>query len=107
VPQSEFMINKLFHLASKQGASDLYLRVGSAPLLRIDGLTRPQDMRPVTPEDLELLVLPLLYDEQRRRLQQQGTVVFTYELEEGVAYRVTVSREGTELGLSAHRLGAG
>ncbi len=78
--QGEPAINKLFRLACKRGASDLYLRVGSAPILTLQGLTRPTEMRPVTADDLEHLVLPILHQEQRRHLEQGETVVVLHGL---------------------------
>jgi hypothetical protein len=51
------------------------------------------------------LVLPLLYPQQQQRLGRGEEVEFTYTCEEGSVYRVTVSREGSQLRLSARRLG--
>ncbi len=106
-PQCEPQINKLFRMARKHGASGLYLQVGSPPLLRLRGVTRQADMRPLTQDDLERLVPPILYAEQQQRLGQGKEVIFTYACEEDDVYRVAVSSKGGQLGLSAHRLGAG
>ncbi|MBY0230120.1 MAG: hypothetical protein K2W96_12635 [Gemmataceae bacterium] len=106
-PQHEPEINKLFRLATKHGASDLCLRVGSAPLLKLRGVDRLTDLRPLTQQDLERLVSPILHADQRQRLGLGEKVDFTYAVEEGVAYRVGVSREGGQLSLSARRLAFG
>jgi Tfp pilus assembly pilus retraction ATPase PilT len=102
--QHEPEINKLFRLAGRYQA-DLSLRAGSAPALQIRGVPREALLPPVSPQDLECLVSPLLYAEQRQRLDRGEEVAFTYACEEGRAYRVRVAREGGQLRLSAQRLG--
>jgi twitching motility protein PilT len=103
-PPREPEINKLFRMARKHEASDLYLHVGSAPQMRLRGVVRVADMRPLTQEDMERLVSPILYDEQRQHLSEAKDVAFVYSFEEGDAYRVEVSTKDGVLSLSAHRL---
>jgi Tfp pilus assembly pilus retraction ATPase PilT len=99
-------INKLFRMARKHEASDIYLHVGSAPQLELRGVVRQADMPPLTQEVLERLVSPILYEEQRQRLGQGESVAFTYSFEEGDVYHVEVSSKDGCLSLSAHRLGS-
>ena len=106
-PQREPQINKLFRMARKLGASDLYLQVGSAPLFRLRGVTRPAEMRPLTQEDLACLLQPALYAEQQQRLSQGNEVTFMYAFEEGQSYRVAVSSNSGQLHLAAHLLEGG
>jgi hypothetical protein len=105
--QREPEINKLFRVARKYRASDLYLDVGSAPRIRLRGVNRHMDMRPLMQEDLVRLVSPILYGEQLQRLGQGEEISFTYAFEEGDAYRVGVCDKGGRFSLSAHWLGAG
>ena len=105
-PEREPEINKIFRLASKHGASDLYLYAGSAPRVKLRGVVRHIELPPFTPEGLEWLVAPILYPEQRQRLAQGEEVAFTYAFEEGQAYHVAVASKGGPLSLAAHRLGA-
>lgn len=104
-PQREPEINKLFRMARKLGASDLYLQVGSAPLFKLQGATPKAEMRPLTQEDLACLVAPILNAEQRERLSQGNEVTITYALQEGVAYRVAVSSNSGQLHVAAQLLG--
>jgi Tfp pilus assembly pilus retraction ATPase PilT len=103
-PEREPEINKLFRLARKHKASDLYLRVGLAPLLRFGDVIRQTEMRPFSQQDLEHLLLPILYAEQQERLGHGEEVAFTYVYEEGDAYLVSVSKMSNKLRLSAHWL---
>jgi len=60
------------------------------------------DLRSLSDQDLERLLLPLLYGEQQRRLDQGEDVAFTYSFEEGDVYHVKVSKKTGQLKLSAH-----
>ena len=42
----------------KHEASDLHLKVGQPPMMRLRGDIRRMDMRPLTQEDMERLLLP-------------------------------------------------
>jgi Tfp pilus assembly pilus retraction ATPase PilT len=100
-------INMLFRMASLHKASDLYLEVGSAPRLSLQGASRLMQMPPLKNEDLHRLISPLLHDDQRQSLVGGDEVSFDYAVEESDLYRVVVSpKEGT-LRLTARRLRAG
>jgi Tfp pilus assembly pilus retraction ATPase PilT len=101
LPQREPEIHKLFRLARKHQASELYLHVGLAPMLRLRGVIREGLLPPLTPQDLEKLLLPLLNPELRQRLDQQGEVTFTYAFEDDSQFCLSVSNRSGRLGLSA------
>ncbi|MBI3871995.1 MAG: type IV pilus twitching motility protein PilT [candidate division Zixibacteria bacterium] len=50
-----------------RGASDLHLRVGVRPCLRIDGQLTPMDLPAMTAEEVEEVVTQILSEEQKRR----------------------------------------
>src|SRR5947209_6694486 len=58
-------VNKLFRMVMKHEASDLHLKVGQPPMMRLRGDIRRVDMRPLTQEDMERLLLPHLSARQR------------------------------------------
>lgn len=62
-------------------ASDLHLRVGEYPFLRINGdLVRSEDVGLLCKERLEELVRDLINEEQRTILERQGAVDFALEM---------------------------
>src|SRR5687768_18590946 len=71
-------VNKLFRMVMKHEASDLHLKVGQAPMMRLRGDIRRVDMRPLTQEDMERLLMPLLTPRQRRILEEEGGVDFCH-----------------------------
>jgi twitching motility protein PilT len=45
--------NKLFRMVMKMEASDLHLKVGQPPMMRLRGDIKRMEMRPLTQEDME------------------------------------------------------
>src|ERR1700694_3407271 len=77
-PGREPEVNKLFRLVMKHEASDLHLKVGQPPMMRIRGDIRRMDMRPLTQEDMERLLLPNLQPKHKKILDEEGGVDFSY-----------------------------
>src|ERR1700732_3415211 len=71
-------VNKLFRLVMKHQGSDLHLKVGQPPMMRLKGDIRRMDMRPLTQEDMERLLLPQLKEKHRKILDDEGGVDFSY-----------------------------
>src|SRR5438874_4890348 len=49
-------VNKLFRMVMKLQASDLHLKVGQPPMVRLRGDIRRTEAKPVTQEDMERLM---------------------------------------------------
>jgi twitching motility protein PilT len=60
----------------QQNASDLHLKVGRPPTLRIDGELRPLEMPPLKPEDLRSIGEQILPPKQRREYEQDKEADF-------------------------------
>src|SRR5947208_7721340 len=71
-------VNKLFRMVMKYEGSDLHLKVGQPPMMRLRGDIRRMEMRPLTQEDMERLLLPLLQSKHRKILDDEGGVDFSY-----------------------------
>src|SRR5712664_1221480 len=59
-------VNKLYRMVMKLEASDLHLKVGQPPMMRLKGDIRRMDMRPLTQEDMERLLLAQLSPKHRK-----------------------------------------
>src|SRR5437763_10415490 len=70
--------NKLFRMVMKLQASDLHLKVGQPPMCRLKGDIRRTDGKPMTQEDMERLLLPILSPRQRKILDEEGGVDLSY-----------------------------
>src|ERR1700730_16597870 len=71
-------INKLFRVVMKHEGSDLHLKVGLPPMMRLKNLIRRMEMRPLSQEDMERLVLPTIDARQRRILEETGGIDYAH-----------------------------
>jgi twitching motility protein PilT len=98
-------VNKLFRMVMKHEASDLHLKVGMPPMMRLRGDIRRMDMRPLTQEDMERLLLPHLNERQRRILEEEGGVDFCYVVgQDECRFRVSLFRQRGRLSLVSRRV---
>jgi twitching motility protein PilT len=91
-------IDAFLRAVIKSGASDLHVKSGQPPRLRIDGELRKVDREPVPSELFEARVFSLLDEKERRRLLVEGSVDLAYELGD-IRFRINVYRQ--ESGISA------
>ncbi len=61
-------VNKLFRWVMKEQGSDLHLKVGQPPMMRLRGDIKRSNARPLTQEDMERLLLTQLTPKQRKIL---------------------------------------
>jgi twitching motility protein PilT len=98
-------VNKLFRMVMRHEASDLHLKVGQPPMMRLRGDIRRMDMRPLTQEDMERLLLPNLKPNHRRILEEEGGVDFSYVIgADECRFRVSLFRQRGRLSLVARRV---
>ena len=75
--------NKLFRMVMKFKGSDLHLKVGLAPSLRLAGVLRQMQLPPLSTADMERLMYPLLTPRQRGILDEEGGVDFAHIIFDG------------------------
>jgi twitching motility protein PilT len=98
-------VNKLFRMVMKYEASDLHLKVGQPPMMRLRGDIRRAEMRPLTQEDMERLLLPHLTPRQKRILEEEGGVDFCYIVgNDECRFRVSLFRQRGKLSLVSRRV---
>ncbi len=104
-PAREPEVNKLFRMVMKHEASDLHLKAGQPPMMRIRGDIRRMEMRPLTAEDMERLLLPLLDARKRKILDEEGGVDYSYVIgQEECRFRVSLFKQRGRLSLVARRV---
>ena len=98
----EFEINKLFRMVMKHEGSDLHLKVGIPPMMRLAGTLRQMQLPLVTEDQMEKLTLPIITDVQAETLADTGGVDFAHVIgdEEG-RFRVNLFRQRGRLSLVA------
>ncbi len=98
-------VNKLFRMVMKYEGSDLHLKVGQPPMMRLKGDIRRMEMRPLTQEDMERLLLTQLSPKHRKILDEEGGVDFSYVIgADECRFRVSLFRQRGRLSLVARRV---
>ena len=86
-------IEELLGRMVKDGGSDLHISSNLPPVARIDGNLKRYDMPPLTPDEVENLLFPMLTNEQRRRLEQDWELDFSYGVEGISRFRVNFYKD--------------
>src|SRR3989441_2693705 len=98
-------VNKLFRMVMKHEGSDLHLKVGLPPMMRLRGDIRRMEMRPLTQEDMERLLLPQLKEAHRKILEEEGGVDFSYVIgADECRFRVSLFKQRGRLSLVSRRV---
>ncbi|HOA51144.1 MAG: PilT/PilU family type 4a pilus ATPase [Thermogutta sp.] len=100
-------IDKLFRALVKFEGSDLHLKVGRPPFVRVQGSLRPLNLPPIDEDEMVRLILPMLDERLRRILEEEGGCDFAHVVDvDGVSwrFRVNVLQQMGYLGLVARRI---
>jgi twitching motility protein PilT len=98
-------IDELFRLTARKEASDIHLKVGSAPVLRIHGeLIYQNSYEPLRVEDMQRLYEQVTEPMQREHFEQELELDLSYELQDVARYRVNVAKQRSTITIVARRL---
>jgi twitching motility protein PilT len=104
-PVREPEINKLFRMVMRHEGSDLHLKVGLPPMMRLKGVIRQMEMKPLTQEDMERLLFPTMSAHQRAVLDQTGGVDYAHVVgQDECRFRVNLFKQRGRLSLVARRV---
>lgn len=87
------LIEELLELTVKEKASDLHISANLPPVLRISGHLERTAYPPLTPEDVESLLFPMLSNEQRRTLEQVWELDMSYGIHGLGRFRVNIYKD--------------
>jgi twitching motility protein PilT len=86
-------IDELLLQVKEAGASDLHLKVGSPPIIRVDGELSELDEPTCSPEDTKDYAASLMSEKQIRRFSETNEIDFAYSAPNSGRYRVNVYRQ--------------
>ena len=87
------IIEDLLKELVKRGGSDLHISNLLPPVMRIDGQLIRHESPALTPDDVEALLFPMLSNEQRRRLEQEWELDFSYGVDNIGRFRVNIYKD--------------
>ncbi len=102
-PGNEPELNKFFRAAVKTRASDLHLKVGQPPKLRIQGQLKDTTGEVITREKMEQMVFEILNPDQKEIFLNSGIIDFAYEIGDEDRFRINVFRQRNLISLAARR----
>lgn len=100
-------IDKLFRACVKLEASDLHLKVGKPPMVRVDGSLRPMNRGPISDEEMVQLCYPLMNERNRKIFERDGGADFAHTCDvDGTMwrFRVNLLQQLGHMGMVARRV---
>ena len=103
-PGREPELNKFFRVAIKTRASDLHLKVGQPPKLRLYGKLKNTTGEVITDKRMEELVFEILSPAQKELFLEHGTIDFAHEVDGEHRFRTNLFRQRGMISLVARRV---
>ncbi len=103
-PEHEPELNKYFRAAIKTRASDLHLKVGQPPKLRLYGELKKTTGEVMSKKRIEELVFDILSPAQKELFAEHGTLDFAHEIEGEHRFRTNIFRQRGMISLTARRV---
>jgi twitching motility protein PilT len=85
-------------------ASDLHLKSGSPPIIRVDGQLRTIEVEPCTSDDTKDYAASLMSDKQIRRFSETNELDFAYSAPRIARFRVNVYRQRGSISIAMRRV---
>jgi twitching motility protein PilT len=86
-------IDAFFKIMHESGASDLHLSSGSSPMLRINGVLEKAKHRPLTADEVRLLIYEMLTDTQIEHFEENGELDCAYTLPGISRFRINIFKK--------------
>jgi twitching motility protein PilT len=99
-------ITELLRYAVEMGASDLHLKAGNVPYIRVDGQLRPTSFESLTPVESQTFAAQLMPDHKMREFAATNEADFGYTLPGVGRFRVNAFRQRGNVGLAIRRVRA-
>lgn len=100
-------VDKVFRALVKLEGSDLHMKVGKPPMVRIRNELRPLNRGPVDADEMIRLLVPMMSERSRKIFEEEGGADFSHFCDvDGVTwrFRVNLLMQGGFMGLVARRV---
>lgn len=99
-------IQRLLASMKKLEASDLHIKVGIPPTYRIGSILKPVQSDPLTEDEADHLMDPIVPEALRQRFESTGNLDFATSLPDGDRFRVNLYRAGGHTNAAIRRVRA-
>src|SRR5919204_6236879 len=93
-----YSMSDLLQLVVSEGASDLHIRVGTPPTIRVHGILHKVEGPSLNPEDTEELMRSITSEEHIQQVRERGGADFGFAFGELARFRVSVFKERGNFG---------
>lgn len=97
-------VRDILKLMVESGASDLHIKVGSPPSLRIDGEVEITDSPPLTVNDTQSLAAALIPDRLKKQFEQKTEADFAFSVVDVGRFRVNAFHQQGQIGMAIRRV---
>src|SRR5260370_7157826 len=94
-----YSMSDLLQLVVSEGASDLHVRVGTPPTIRVHGILHRVEGPALMPEDTEELMRSITSEDHIQHVRERGGADFGFAFGELARFRVSVFKERGNFGL--------
>jgi twitching motility protein PilT len=94
-----YSMSDLLQLVVSEGSSDLHIRVGVPPVIRVHGILHRVDGPALRPEDSEELMRSITSEDHIQSVREHGGADFGFAFGEAARFRVSVFKEKGNFGL--------
>src|SRR5208282_5201951 len=94
-----YSMSDLLQLVVSEGASDLHIRVGTAPVIRVHGILHRVEGPALAPEDSEEVMRSITAEEHIQHVRERGGADFGFAFGEMARFRVSVFKEKGNFGM--------
>jgi twitching motility protein PilT len=98
------MLERYFHAMVKVDASDLHIKPGTPPHLRVHTEIRGTRSEPISPRQAEQMAMELMAPKQRAFFEEHGSIDMAYELPGSDRFRINVFRQRGMVALAVRRV---
>jgi len=92
-------MDDLLQVVVDENASDLHIRVGVPPIIRMHGALVHMDVPVLTPEDTETLMKAITSESHLQKVREQGGTDFGFSFGDMARFRVSVFKERGNYGI--------
>jgi twitching motility protein PilT len=94
-----YSMSDLLQLVVSENASDLHIRVGTAPTIRVHGILHRVEGPSLKAEDAEELMRSITSEEHIQQVRERGGADFAFAFGEAARFRVSVFKEKGNFGM--------
>lgn len=94
-----YSMSDLLQLVVSEGASDLHIRVGTPPTIRVHGILHRVEGPSLNSDDTEELMRSITSDDHIQHVRERGGADFAFAFGEAARFRVSVFKEKGNFGL--------